>query len=76
MAERTEHEFRRWAAFFYPLLDDPETAEALCEIGLRVVRREIAAGAAARIETERILNRRPTNIEKCAPADWPGFTVE
>ncbi len=53
--ERAEHEYRRWAAFFYPLMDKPEQGELLCEIGLCVVRRQIQAGAEARTAVERIL---------------------
>lgn len=57
--ERTENEFRRWAAFFYPLLDKSEQAQLLCEIGLSVARRQIQAGAEARTAVERILRPRP-----------------
>jgi len=53
--ERFENEYRRWAAFFYPLIDEPEQGELLCEIGLSVVRRQIQAGAEARTAVERIL---------------------
>ena len=53
--ERAEHEYRRWAAFFYPLIDEPEQGQLLCEIGLSVVRREIQAGAEARKAVEGIL---------------------
>jgi hypothetical protein len=53
--ERVEHQYRRWAAFFYPLMDKAELGRTLCEIGLSVVRREIQAGAEARTEVERIL---------------------
>jgi len=57
--ERAEHEYRRWAAFFYPLMDKPEQAELLCEIGLSVVRRQIQAGETARTAVERILRQQP-----------------
>jgi len=53
--ERAEHEYRRWAAFFYPLIDEPEQGQLLCEIGLSVARRQIKAGAEARTAVERIL---------------------
>jgi|CXWL01.1.fsa_nt_gi hypothetical protein len=53
--ERAEHEYRRWAAFFYPLIDRPEQAQLLYEVGLSVVRRQIQAGAEARTAVERIL---------------------
>jgi len=56
--ERVEHEFRRWAAFFYPQIDKPEQAKLLCEIGFSVVRREIEAGEPARMAVERILRAR------------------
>jgi len=57
--ERTEHEYRRWAAFFYPLIDKPELVQVLCEIGLNVVRRQIHAGAEARTAVERSLRQSP-----------------
>jgi len=57
--QRTEQEFRRWAAFFYPLVDKPEQGELLCEIGLSVARRQIQAGAEARTAVERILRPSP-----------------
>ena len=57
--ERTEHEYRRWAAFFYPLIDKPEQSQLLCEIGLRVVRRQVQAGPEARKAVERILRPSP-----------------
>ena len=58
--ERAEHEYRRWAAFFYPMIDQPEPCRLLCDVGLSVVRREIQAGAEARTAVERIL-RPPLN---------------
>jgi hypothetical protein len=66
-AERAEHAYRRWAAFFYPLLGDTATAEALCELGLRVVRREIAPGTKVRGEVDRILDNRPSGTTAGAP---------
>ena len=57
--ERAEHEYRRWAAFFYPLMDKPELARLLCEVGLSVIRRQIQAGAEARTAVERILRQQP-----------------
>ena len=57
--ERAEHEYRRWAAFFYPLIDKPEQAQLLCEVGLSVIRRQIQAGAKARTAVERILRPSP-----------------
>jgi len=57
--ERAEHEYRRWAAFFYPLMDKPEQGERLCEIGMSAVRRQIQAGAEARRAVERILRESP-----------------
>jgi hypothetical protein len=57
-AERMEHAFRRWAAFFYPLMNDADAAEALCAAGMRLVRREFPPGAAARSEVERIMSQR------------------
>jgi len=57
--ERAEHEYRRWAAFFYPLIDKPELAQLLCEVGLSVVRRQIQAGATSRTAVERILRPSP-----------------
>jgi len=57
--QRTEQEFRRWSAFFYPLIDKPEQAQSLCEVGLRVSRRRIQAGAEARTAVERILRPSP-----------------
>lgn len=55
--ERIEHEYRRWAAFFYPLMDKPEQGELLCEIGLSVIRRKLQAGAEARTAVERALRQ-------------------
>ena len=57
--ERVEHEYRRWAAFFYPLIDKPELGRLLCEIGLSVIRRQIPAGADARTAVERIVRQQP-----------------
>ncbi len=57
--EQAEHEYRRWAAFFYPLMDKPELGQLLCEIGLSVVRRQIPAGADARTAVERIVRKSP-----------------
>ena len=57
--ERVEHEYRRWAAFFYPLMDKPELAQLLCEIGLGVVRRQISTGSEARTAVEQKLRRQP-----------------
>ena len=53
--ERAENEYRRWAAFFYPLMDKSELGQLLCEIGLGVIRRQIPAGAEARTAVERAL---------------------
>ena len=50
--ERVEHEYRRWAAFFYPLMDKPELGQLLCEVGLSVISRQIPAGAEALGEAE------------------------
>ncbi len=55
--EQAEHEYRRWAAFFYPLLDKPELGQLLCEIGLRVIRRQLPTGAEARAAIERTLRQ-------------------
>jgi len=57
--EKAEHEYRRWAAFFYPLMDKPELAQLLCEVGLSVIRRQIQAGATARTAVEQILRQTP-----------------
>jgi hypothetical protein len=57
--ERAEHEYRRWAAFFYPLIDKPDQVQLLCEIGLSVVRRQIQAGVEARKAVERIMRQPP-----------------
>lgn len=53
--QRMQHQgtaYDRWSAFFVSLIDDPETAEKLCELGMRVVRREMVPGAAARLQVE------------------------
>lgn len=57
--QRTEQEFRRWAAFFYPLIDKAEQAQLLCDVGLSVTRRQIQAGVEARTAVERILRPSP-----------------
>jgi len=57
--ERAEHDYRRWAAFFYPLINKPEQGRSLCEVGLSVVRRHIQAGPEARAAVERILRESP-----------------
>jgi hypothetical protein len=55
--ERAEHEYRRWAAFFYPLMDKPELGQMLCELCLSVIRRQIPAGSEARSAVERVLRQ-------------------
>lgn len=47
--------YDRWSAFFVSLIDDPETAQALCEMGMKMVRRELVPSAATRLQIERIM---------------------
>jgi len=60
--ERQEQEYLNWAAFFYPLIDKPEQARLLCEVGLKVVCRQIQAGTAARMSVERVLGQSPRPV--------------
>ncbi len=40
--------YDRWAAFFCPLIGKPGVAKALCELGMKIVRREAQPGARIR----------------------------
>jgi hypothetical protein len=57
-AGQAENVYRRWTAYFYPMLGDTVMAEALCELGMRVVRREVPPGPKVRSEFDRIFKRR------------------
>lgn len=47
--------YDRWAAFFVSLIDDAEAAQSLCELGMKMVRRELVPSAATRLQVERIM---------------------
>lgn len=42
------HLYDRWAVFFCPLIGKPGVAKALCELGMKIVRREAQPGARIR----------------------------
>lgn len=50
--QQQEAAYDRWLAFFVSLIDDPEAAQTLCEMGMKIVRREIVPGAATRLQVE------------------------
>jgi len=59
--------YDRWAAFFCPLIGKQGVAEALCELGMKIVRREAQAGAAIRKKILTLLKEHDPNNAGHAP---------
>ena len=56
--------YDRWAAFFCPLIGKPRLAEALCELGMKIVRREAQPGTGIR---KKILALQDDEDPQCGP---------